>query len=476
MTESTYGIDPHLYADPYLQGNYAPVHEEIDVANLPVDGELPPDLEGIYMRNGPNPAFDPISYTYPFDGDGMIHTVYFDKGRARYRNRWVKTKGLKAEQRAGRALYGGLFNPGPIDPSLVGPDGDPGPIKNVANTSVIQHGGHILALFEGGLPYDLSSDLETAGEWDYEGKLVSNMTAHPRFDPSTGELHFFRYDVQPPFLTYYVADGEANIRLSCPIDLPQPVMMHDFVITEQHVVFFACPAVFDVQAMMRGGQPLVWKPELGTRIGVLQRGTSTATVRWLDTDPFFVYHFMNAFEEGESIHIDYVRRSSFFVGGADAKERGEFFPPTLHRLTLDFSTNTVRDRPLGDEVVEFPKTDVRVGGQRYRFGYTVMTEQSTVGHHQAHSFSGIVQYDVSTEASTVHRYGAGRYPGEPCFVPRPGSNSEEDGYVVSYVYDEASNKSDLVILDASRFADDPVAVIHLPVRVPNGLHGSWMAV
>ena len=146
MGESTYGIDPHLYADPYLQGNNAPVHEEIDVANLPVDGELPHDLEGIYMRNGPNPAFDPISYTYPFDGDGMIHAVYFDKGRARYRNRWVKTKGLKAEQRAGRALYGGLFNPVPIDPSLVGPDGDPGPIKNVANTSVIQHGGHILAL------------------------------------------------------------------------------------------------------------------------------------------------------------------------------------------------------------------------------------------------------------------------------------------------------------------------------------------
>ena len=184
---------------------------------------------------------------------------------------------------------------------------------------------------------------------------------------------------------------------------------------------------------------------------------------------------MNAFEEGDSIHIDYVRRSSFFVGGADAKERGEFFPPTLHRLTIDLAS-TVRDRPLGDEVVEFPKTDVRVCGQRYRFGYTVMTEQSTVGHHQAHSFSGIVQYDVSTEASTVHRYGAGRYPGEPCFVPRPGSSSEEDGYVVSYVYDEATNKSDLVILDARRFADDPVAVIHLPVRVPNGLHGSWMAV
>jgi carotenoid cleavage dioxygenase-like enzyme len=335
-----------------------------------------------------------------------------------------------------------------------------------------------LALYEGGLPYDLTPDLETVGEWDCEGRLVRNMTAHPRFDPSTGELHFFRYDLQPPFLTYYVADREANITLSCPIDLPQPVMMHDFVITEHHVVFFACPVVLDVQAITRGGQPLAWKPELGTRLGVLESGTSNGSVQWLDTDPFFVYYFMNAFEEDDSIHIDYVWRSRFFgtrADARDAREHGDALPPTLHRFTIDLP-NTVRDHQLGDEIVEFPRTDERVGGKPYRFGYTLMSEQSTIEHHGAHYFSGIVQYDISGEISTVHRYGAGRYPGEPCFVPRPGSSSEEDGYVVSYVYDEASNKSDLVILDASRFADDPVAVIHLPVRVPNGLHGSWMAV
>jgi carotenoid cleavage dioxygenase-like enzyme len=187
---------------------------------------------------------------------------------------------------------------------------------------------------------------------------------------------------------------------------------------------------------------------------------------------------MNAFEDDNSIHVDYVRRSRFFATQADARdamEHGDALPPTLHRLTVGLP-NTVHDHPLGDEVVEFPRTDERVSAKPYRFGYTVMSEQSTIEHHGAHYFSGIVQYDISREVSTVHRYGAGRYSGEPCFVPRPGSSSEEDGYVVSYVYDEASNKSDLVILDASRFADDPVAVIHLPVRVPNGLHGSWMAV
>jgi carotenoid cleavage dioxygenase-like enzyme len=193
------------------------------------------------MRNGPNPKYEPISYMYPFEGDGMIHALYFEKDRVRYHNRWIDTRELRAETRAGKALYGGFERPAQPEERYLKP-GDPrSPFKNSANTNVIEHGGHILALYEGGLPHKLSADLETLGPWDYSGAIPS-MTAHPRLDPITGDLHFFSYSIMaPPFLTYYVADPRGQILKTLPIDLPNPTLIHDMVLTENYVVFFDCP-------------------------------------------------------------------------------------------------------------------------------------------------------------------------------------------------------------------------------------------
>src|SRR5919201_4252980 len=303
MTTTT-AVGTPTRTDPNFQGNNAPVHRELDVIDLPVNGELPADLAGVCMRNGPNPAFDPVSYTYPFDGDGMIHAVYFDSGRARYRNRWVLTPGLRAELRAGRALYGGLMDPTTPDPELVGPDGDPGPLKNVANTSVVRHAGHILALYEAGLPMELDRDLHTVGTFNFGGRLVESMTAHPKSDPINGDLHFFRYALHEPFLTYYCADSTGRIVQQQPIDMPASPFMHDFAITESSIVFVDTPAQFDVDAVRTGsGSMLAWRPELGTRIGVLPRDCSRPPT-WVSTEPFFVYHFLNAYDNGPVIHID----------------------------------------------------------------------------------------------------------------------------------------------------------------------------
>src|SRR6202022_3014105 len=114
-------VDPG--GTPFLQGPFAPVHQEIDVEDVRVEGRLPAELNGSYIRNGPNPQFTPIgSYTYPFDGDGMVHRLTFEEGRVAYRNRWVATRGLTAERRSGRALYGGMLTPFMPDASSVGSD------------------------------------------------------------------------------------------------------------------------------------------------------------------------------------------------------------------------------------------------------------------------------------------------------------------------------------------------------------------
>jgi carotenoid cleavage dioxygenase len=447
--------------DPHLSGNFAPVAEERDAADLPVEGRLPDGLEGAYMRNGPNPAFPPLSYTYPLDGDGMIHAVHFEGGRARYRNRWVATRGLRAERRVGRALYGGVQQPVRVDRALVGPDGDPGPFKNVANTNVVRHAGRILALYEAGLPYALTDDLETIGEWTFHGRLDAAMTAHPRVDPVSGELHFFRYGSRRPYLVYFVADRGGRIVRRVPITLPEPVMLHDFVVTPRHVVFFDCPAVLTERGF-------VWKGERETRVGVLSRAAAGRAPRWFPMPPFFVFHFVNAFDGGRRITVDYVRHATF--GGAPPPPGTARRPPALHRLTVHLAGGGATDTPLDDHPVEFPRFDERRTGRAHRFAY-VPTRGDASGPPGL--FDGLLRYDAERGTTSIHRYGAGRFTGEAVFVPRPGATGEQDGWVLSFVYDAGRDASDCVVLDAGDFTGPPAAVVRLPARVPEGLHGNW---
>src|ERR1700722_17979838 len=190
-------------ANPYLSGRFAPADRETDADDLVVEGTLPADIDGVFMRNGPNPRFAPLgSFTYPLEGDGMIHAVWIGQGRARYRNRWVRPNGLLAEVQAGRALYGGIMTPALVDQGLLGPDPDPGwPIKLDAFINVIRHAGHYLALEEGTPPYEVSPELDTIGRFDFGGGLPLGICAHPRIDPRSGELVVFRSDVPPPDLT-----------------------------------------------------------------------------------------------------------------------------------------------------------------------------------------------------------------------------------------------------------------------------------
>ncbi|HEY4460606.1 MAG TPA: carotenoid oxygenase family protein [Pseudonocardiaceae bacterium] len=425
---------------PHLLGNYAPVTDELTAYDLPVTGAIPPELTGWYLRNGPNPH--EANTGHWFLGDGMVHGVRLENGRAKaYRNRWVRTKsGHQRDEHGNLDLTVG-----------------------VANTHVVRHAGRTFALVESSFPYELDlrpgHELDTVGPYDFDGKLGTAMTAHPKTCPTTGELHFFGYDVRAPFLTYHRADATGELIVSRPVDVPGATMMHDFQLTENYVIFLDLPVVFDLE-LARGPvatMPYTWQPEYGARLGVLRRDDPHGALRWLTIDPCYVFHTLNAYDDGQRIVL-YVARYPHL----SAPDLGES-PATLWRWTADLATGTVTEEQLDDEAAEFPRVDDRLAGRQTRYGHLVSSGES----------NSLLRYDLATGSVQRHDFGVGRHAAEASFAPaddQPGG----PGWLMSYVYDATADTSDLVILDADALGGAPVATIHLPRRVPYGFHGNWL--
>jgi carotenoid cleavage dioxygenase len=451
---------------PQLQGVFAPVAEEHDDTNLTVEGELPKGLIGAYLRNGMNPVFTPIgSYTYPLDGDGMIHGLWFQDGAVRYRNRSVQTPHLRAEEAAGHALWAGLqtlYLPGAdVVPAELADN-----YKALPNINVVEHGGRLLALSEGDAPYELTPDLATIGACDFDGGLPG-MTAHPKIDPLTGEMVVFRYNIEAPFLSWGVvgADGTVTTPLQ-PIDIDGAYMIHDFAITASSVVIFVGPLNFDFDAMFAGEGMLSWKPELGMRIAVIDR--KTGAVRWIHTDPFWVWHFANAFDRTSAsgtheIVVDYTdwSRPGLLAPSSDPLTGG------ICRAVLDPAAGTIRVERLSDRLADFARIDDRLTGQEHHaFVATAATPDHDHGQHNE-----VIHVDLRTGTTTSWDGGTSDFA-ELCFVPTPDGDLEEGCYV-TYRTDRETLESDFVVFAADDIAAGPVARIPLPHRVPAGLHGNW---
>ena len=433
----------------HLRGNYAPVQQEVTAFDLPLKGAIPRELCGLYLRNGPNPKRGTSPHW--FAGDGMVHGVRVENGRAAwYRNRWVRTKALADPE------LRFISDEGVVDRTVV-----------VANTNVIGHAGKIFALVENGFPTELSRELDTLGIRDFGGKLTTAFTAHPKLCPKTGELHFFGYGFFPPFLTYHVLDAAGNLARSLEIPVPGPTMMHDFAITERHVLFLDLPVVFDLElALSGGGFPYRWSDAYGARIGVLPRSGGVADLRWYEVEPCYVFHPWNAYETpGGQIVLDVARYPELWRTTAN-----EFETASAHRFTLDPKGGSVKEEHLDERPIEFPRIDDRLGGSRHRYGYTV----AAVGGADE-GFRGLLKYDFVSGGSVEHDFGPGCATGEGVFVPAGPRAGEDEGWVLSFVYDAGTNASRFVILDAHDFAKPPVAEVPLPQRVPFGFHGNWIA-
>jgi len=450
-------------SSPYLTGAWAPVADESTCAHLEVCGRLPTALSGTYLRNGPNPAFEPIGRYHLFDGDGMVHGVELRDGTARYRNRYVRSRGLEAEVRAGHALYGGLSEFRLPNPDVIA---EAGMMKNTANTNVIHHAGRTLALMEAAPPTELDQDLATIGEWDFGGHLEGPMTAHPKVDPDTGELCFFGYSPFAPYVRFHVADRTGALTTTVPVNLPRPVMMHDFAVSQRRVAFFDLPALFDVDAMLAGGAGIRWAPEAGARIGVLDRCAPEAGVRWMEVEPFFMFHVLNAWDDGEVMVVEGCRSARLNTSFGD-EPLAEAVMPALHRWRIDAVAGTVAEEPLDDLPSDFPRVNDDRAGHRTRYGY--------VGHPRHWTateacFDGVVKHDFDTGSSTIHTYGATVVSGEALFVADPDRAGEDGGWLLNLVHDPEHGS--LVVLDAESMVE--VARVHIPVRVPSGFHGNWV--
>jgi carotenoid cleavage dioxygenase-like enzyme len=455
--------------NPYLEGPFAPTHEEVTISDLDVVGEIPDDLNGVYVRNGPNPQFEPKGRYHWFDGDGMVHAVHFREGGATYRNRWVRTGGFERERDAGTTVWRGI-----MEPWRDNPRGEPE--KDTANTDLIFHNERLLALwYRAGKPYALDPvTLDTLGAEDFDGTLRCEVSAHAKVDERTGELCFFDYGPKRPYMRYGVVSADGIVRHFVGIDLPAPRLPHDMAITERYSILMDLPLMNDPEAARAGRYKLFFDRATPSRFGVIPRYGKGEEVRWFEAEPCFIYHSVNAWEEGDEIVMDVCRvkrpepRSD--LDGPLAQMLSYLrLDAHLHRYRFDLRRGRTIEQVIDDDNSEFPSINLGLIGRRSRYAYNMhISPESTL------LFDGLMKYDVESGEAETHWFGDGRWGSEAPFAPRPGAVAEDDGYLVSYVYDERDERSEVEVLDAADVGAGPLCRIKLPVRVPIGFHATWV--
>jgi carotenoid cleavage dioxygenase-like enzyme len=441
---------------PFLYGLHAPMKEEMTIEDLAITGAIPPELDGRYLRIGPNPiAADPRTYQW-FLGDGMVHGLRIEGGCARwYRNRWVRSTAVTAALDEPRT-------PGPRHGDF-----------DTVNTSVIGFAGQTWALVEAGsTPVLLDDTLGTLAYDDFGGTLRGSFSAHPHLDPLTGEMHAIAYDPQDPTTIHHVvvaADG--RVRREEPVRVSHGPLIHDCAITERFAVILDLPVTFSMSALIAGNMfPFRWNPSHPARVGLLPRGGAGSEVIWCDVDPCYVFHVANAYDTNDGgVILDLVAYDKMFAKSMLGPEapRGAF-----ERWTIDPVKRRVRRDVIDRHPQDFPRIDERRSGQPYRYSYTTMLPE--IADPAFIGTDSLLKHDLQTGVRRVHRFGPHRYPGEFVFVPARADAAEDEGWLIGLVVDAIDQTTDLAIIDARDFESAPVASVRIPHRVPPGFHGNWL--
>lgn len=435
----------------YFTDNYAPVTREITETGLKVVGEIPRELNGRYLRNGPNPIGDvDLAAHHWFVGEGMVHGVRLTEGTAAwYRNRWIRSADVAA---------------------ALGEDVGARTLGSANNTHVIGHAGRTWALVEAGAPpVEMTYELDTVGANPFFGTLTTGaFTAHPKTDPDSGELHAVTYN-WPEFgdhVKYVCVGRDGRVKRQVDVPLPGMVMLHDSGLTENYVLIYDLPVTVSGELLERGMRfPFAWNPDYAPRLGLLPRSGGAEEIIWCDVSPCYVFHPMNAYEDAHgNVVVDVCRYERMF--DLDTQDPFGDGVARLDRWTVNPATRRVSETCIDERGVEFPRCHPNRNGKAYRYGYSVAVAGT--------GFPAINKHDLDTGWCVRHELGPGRHAAEPCFVPREHASAEDDGYLIAYVYDARRAASELLILDAADVGGKPLARVLLPARVPYGFHGAWV--
>lgn len=440
-----------VQSNPFLDGLHRPMEQELTIEDLHVTGSIPEGLDGRYLRIGPNPMeADPGRYHW-FTGDGMIHGLSLESGRALwYRNRWIRSEAVS--RRLGEDRI----------------EGPRHPLTDTVNTNVLGFSGKTLAMVEAGsTPVELGETLETLRFTDFEGTLDGSFTAHPHADPLTGELHGICYDItRPNSVRHVIVAPSGKVRRDVEIPVEHGPMMHDSSITQRYAVILDLPVTFSMETAMAGHPfPYRWNEAHEARVGLLPREGGADEIIWCAVEPCFVFHVVNSYDEADGkVVLDVVVHDRMFSSskaGPDSQRGG------LERWIVDPQAKAVNRILVDPTPQEFPRQDERRFSLPYSYGYTMALTGPFLG-------AALLKHDMATGQRQVHDFGPGRHPGEFVFVPAHSGAEEDEGWLVGLVIDAEADTTDLVILNARDFEGAPQASIRIPHRVPPGFHGNWV--
>lgn len=446
---------PYSQSNPFLEGAYAPVAAESTCTDLKVSGSIPSELNGLFLRMGPNPmeVDNPAIYNW-FIGDGMAHALRLKEGQAVwYKNRYVGVDSVN--KKLGKAMA-----PGPRR----------GPTESV-NTNIIGHAGKIWALVEAGAyPVQMDADLNTIRHGLFNSDANLPFTAHPHIDPDTGDIHAVCYDALQRNKVFYLnidRDGHLKKQLSIPVK--HGPMMHDCTVTQSKVIILDLPITFSFLSVFKGSQlPYAWNKKHAARVGVLPKNGQAKDIRWFEVDPCFIFHTCNAYDlDNGDVVMDAVVHTHSFSSSIQGPAENQKI--TFERWTLKQQTGQVERQVISDVSQEFPRLDERLTGKPYRYAYAISLSSDLVPHANA-----LLRYDLHTGETIQHHYGTEYMTGEVVFVPRHKDAAEDEGWLLSYVHHLDGGPSKIVILDAQKIEQAPQATIELPVRVPLGFHANWV--
>ena len=425
---------PGAEGNPFLHGIHTPLTEEFTLDTPTVTGTIPAELDGRYVRIGPNPFGETGKGHHWFLGDGMVHGVRLKDGKAEwYRNRFIRSAELEGKG-------------GP--PAVGGPRRGFG---DTVNTNVL--------------------NLDSVAYSDFGGGLTGSVTAHPHQCPDTGEYHAICYEGPSQDTIRHVAmDRYGKVLRETEIAVKHGPSIHDCALTENFVVILDLPVTFSMQALMSGHKfPYRWNRDHKARVGLLPRGATGDEVVWHEVDPCYVFHVGNSFEdETGQVIMDVCPYETIF----DGEMPGPYGKPLgLERWTVDGQGGKVIRETTDAAGQEFPRPDERYFTKPHRYLWSMGMPED--GDLEFVAPMPLYRHDLSTGESVQHVFGEGRIPGEFVFVPRSADAPEGDGWVMGYVIDRNHGTSALEILDAMSLS--PVAAVHIPHLIPPGFHGNWIA-